>query len=108
MLEEICDGDEMHLELMAKLLDTERQFKKKTRRLGFYESLEKYFDTISHSPEEAIKNAHLRRDLRQAALEGDVATISENVKQLSLGDAPEKEESKPQTWANFKYAKKEE
>jgi hypothetical protein len=36
----------MHLELMAKLLDTERQFKKKTRRVGIYESLEEHFDTI--------------------------------------------------------------
>lgn len=107
ILEEICEGDGMHLELMARLLDTERQFKKKTRRVGIYESLEKCFDTSSRSPEAAIKNAHLKRDLRQAALEGDVATIREKFKQLSLGDAPEKEESKPQTWANFKYAQKD-
>ena len=107
VLEEICDGDGMHLELMARLLDTERQFKKKTRRVGIYESLEKCFDTSSRSPEKAIANAHLKRDLRQAALEGDVATVREKVKQLTLGDTPDKEESKPQTWANFKYAKKD-
>ncbi|GCL41497.1 DNA phosphorothioation system sulfurtransferase DndC [Dolichospermum planctonicum] len=106
VLEEICDGDGMHLELMARLLDTERQFKKKTRRVGIYESLEKCFDTSSRSPEVAIRNAHLKRDLRQAALEGDVATVREKVKQLTLGDSPDKEESKPQTWANFKYAQK--
>ncbi|MFN5874017.1 MAG: DNA phosphorothioation system sulfurtransferase DndC [Aphanizomenon sp.] len=106
VLEEICDGDGMHLELMARLLDTERQFKKKTRRVGIYESLEKCFDTSSRSPEVAIRNAHLKRDLRQAALEGDVATVREKVKQLTLGDTSDKEESKPQTWANFKYAQK--
>ncbi|MFO0100264.1 MAG: DNA phosphorothioation system sulfurtransferase DndC [Aphanizomenon sp.] len=106
VLEEICDGDGMHLELMARLLDTERQFKKKTRRVGIYESLEKCFDTSSRSPEVAIRNAHLKRDLRQAALEGDVATIREKVKQLTLGDTPEKQQTKPQTWANFKYAQK--
>jgi DNA sulfur modification protein DndC len=106
VLEEICEGDGMHLELMARLLDTERQFKKKTRRVGIYESLEKCFDTSSRSPEKAIANAHLKRDLRQAALEGDVATIREKFKQLSLGDTAEKQESKPQTWANFKYAQK--
>ncbi|AFZ60201.1 DNA phosphorothioation system sulfurtransferase DndC [Anabaena cylindrica FACHB-243] len=106
ILEEICDSDGMHLELMSKLLDTERQFKKKTRRVGIYESLEKCFNTSSRSPEAAIKNAHLKRDLRQAALDGDVATIREKVKQLTLGDAPEKEEAKPQTWASFKFAKK--
>ncbi|MGB3419873.1 MAG: DNA phosphorothioation system sulfurtransferase DndC [Dolichospermum sp.] len=106
VLEEICEGDGMHLELMARLLDTERQFKKKTRRVGIYESLEKCFDTSSRSPEIAIRNAHLKRDLRQAALEGDVATVREKVKQLTLGDTCDKEESKPQTWANFKYAQK--
>jgi DNA sulfur modification protein DndC len=106
ILEEICEGDGMHLELMARLLDTERQFKKKTRRVGIYESLEKCFDTSSRSPEKAIANAHLKRDLRQAALEGDVATIREKFKQLSLGDTAEKQEAKPQTWANFKYAQK--
>ena len=106
VLEEICEGDGMHLELMSRLLDTERQFKKKTRRVGIYESLEKCFDTSSRSPEKAIANAHLKRDLRQAALEGDVATIREKFKQLSLGDTAEKQESKPQTWANFKYAQK--
>ncbi|MFY7800557.1 MAG: DNA phosphorothioation system sulfurtransferase DndC [Dolichospermum sp.] len=106
VLEEICEGDGMHLELMARLLDTERQFKKKTRRVGIYESLEKCFDTSSRSPEVAIRNAHLKRDLRQAALEGDVATVREKVKQLTLGDTSDKEESKPQTWANFKYAQK--
>ncbi|MTJ12192.1 DNA phosphorothioation system sulfurtransferase DndC [Anabaena sp. UHCC 0187] len=106
ILEEICEGDGMHLELMARLLDTERQFKKKTRRVGIYESLEKCFDTSSRSPEQAIANAHLKRDLRQAALEGDVATIREKFKQLSLGDTAEKQETKPQTWANFKYAQK--
>jgi DNA sulfur modification protein DndC len=106
VLEEICEGDGMHLELMARLLDTERQFKKKTRRVGIYESLEKCFDTSSRSPEQAIANAHLKRDLRQAALEGDVATIREKFKQLSLGDTAEKQETKPQTWANFKYAQK--
>ncbi|WP_071190035.1 DNA phosphorothioation system sulfurtransferase DndC [Trichormus sp. NMC-1] len=107
VLEEICDGDGMHLELMARLLDTERQFKKKTRRVGIYESLEKCFDTSSRSPEQAIKNAHLKRDLRQAALEGDVATIREKFKQLSLGDTADKQEAKPQTWANFKYTQKD-
>jgi DNA sulfur modification protein DndC len=106
VLEEICEGDGMHLELMARLLDTERQFKKKTRRVGIYESLEKCFDTSSRSPEQAIANAHFKRDLRQAALDGDVATIREKFKQLSLGDTAEKQETKPQTWANFKYAQK--
>jgi DNA sulfur modification protein DndC len=80
ILEEICD-DGMHLELMAKLLDTERQFHTKYRRVGIYESLEKCFDTSSRSKEEAISNAHQRRDLKVASSQGDV----EKVKQLTWG-----------------------
>jgi DNA sulfur modification protein DndC len=82
VLEEICEGDAMHLELMAKLLDTERQFRKMARRVGIYDALEKCFDTSSRSQEEAIKNAYLKRDLKTAVAQGDV----EKVKQLTLGD----------------------
>ena len=82
VLEEICEEDAMHLELMAKLLDTERQYHKMTRRVGIYEALKKCFETSSRSPEEAIKNAHLKRDLKTAVDQGDV----EKVKQLTLGD----------------------
>jgi DNA sulfur modification protein DndC len=83
VLEEICEGDAMHLELMAKLLDTEYQFRKRSRRVGIYDALEKCFATSSRSQDEAIKNAHLKRDLREAVSEGNVA----KVKQLTLGDA---------------------
>lgn len=83
VLEKICEGDAMHLELMAKLLDTEYQFRKRSRRVGIYEALEKCFATSSRSQGEAIKNAHLKRDLREAVSEGNVA----KVKQLTLGDA---------------------
>jgi DNA sulfur modification protein DndC len=83
VLEEICDGDAMHLELMAKLLDTERQYRKMSRRVGVYDALAKCFETSSRSQDEAIKNAHLKRDLKEAVSEGNVA----KVKQLTLGDA---------------------
>ncbi|WP_413160540.1 DNA phosphorothioation system sulfurtransferase DndC [Capilliphycus salinus ALCB114379] len=89
-LEEICGENAMHLELMAKLLDTERQYYTKARRLGIFEDLEKCFETSSRSKEEAIANAHLRRNLKLAAQEGDVETI----KQL--------------TWGNMKYSKNSE
>ncbi|WP_427157724.1 DNA phosphorothioation system sulfurtransferase DndC [Aliinostoc sp. HNIBRCY26] len=108
VLEEICVSDDMHLELMAKLLDTERQFKKKSKRVGIYDSLEKCFDTSSRSPEEAIKNAHLKRDLREAVIQGDIATVKEKVKQLTLGDAVDeskKENDKSLNWRNMKFKK---
>ncbi len=94
VLEEICEDDSMHLELMAKLLDTERQFRKMARRVGIYDTLEKCFatssrskeeavkNTSSRSKEEAVKNAHLKRDLKTAIDQGDV----KKVKQLTLGD----------------------
>ncbi len=85
-LEDICGEDAMHLELMAKLLDTERQYYTKARRVGLFEDLEKCFETSSRTKEEAIANAHLKRNLKLAAQEGDVETI----KQL--------------TWANMKYS----
>jgi DNA sulfur modification protein DndC len=85
VLEELCE-DEMHLELMAKLLDTERQYHTKSRRSGIYQSLEKCFETSSRSKEEAIENAHLKRDLKTAVEDKD----AEKVKQL--------------TWANIKFS----
>ncbi|MFK0733722.1 MAG: DNA phosphorothioation system sulfurtransferase DndC [Gloeotrichia echinulata GP01] len=100
VLEEICEGDEMHLELMAKLLDTERQFRKMARRVGIYETLEKCFNTSSRSKEEAVKNAHLRRDLKAAIDQGDV----EKVKQLTLGDVVDENKSaETLTWGNLKF-----
>ncbi len=84
ILQEICSEDAMHLELMAKLLDTERQHATKSRR-GVFENLEKCFDSSSRSKEEAIANAHEKRDLKEAASQGDV----EKVKQL--------------TWAQMKF-----
>jgi DNA sulfur modification protein DndC len=84
ILEEICSEDPMHLELMAKLLDTERQHATKSRR-GVFENLEKCFESSSRSKEEAIQHAHDKRDLKEAASKGDV----EKVKQL--------------TWAQMKF-----
>ncbi len=118
VLEEICEGDAMHLELMAKLLDTERQYRKMARRVGIYDALEKCFETSSRSQEEAIKNAHLKRDLKTAVAQADV----EKVKQLTLGDVVATDEvtdnltaslqdkssttesaTKPKTWGNIKF-----
>jgi len=103
VLEEICDGDAMHLELMAKLLDTERQFRKMARRVGIYDALEKCFKSSSRSQDEAIKNAHFKRDLKDAVGKGDV----DKVKQLTLGDAVDVEEDKPMSWGNFKFKNKD-
>lgn len=95
VLEEICEDDGMHLELMAKLLDTERQYKTMSRRVGIYDALEKCFSSSSRSPEEAIENAHYKRNLKTAAVQGDVDTV----KQLTLGQAA------GNNWASRKFNK---
>jgi DNA sulfur modification protein DndC len=112
VLEEICEGDAMHLELMARLLDTEYQFRKRSRRVGIYDALEKCFDSSSRSQDEAIKNAHLKRDLREAVSEGNVA----KVRQLTLGDAllnnsdnssDEDKSEESQNWKDMKFKKQD-
>lgn len=79
ILEELCDGDAMQLELMTKLLDTERQFYTKVRRVGIYNALEKCFETSSRSEEEAIANAHYIREVKNAAKAGDVKTLQQKL-----------------------------
>lgn len=106
VLEEICEDDAMHLELMAKLLDTERQYRKMARRVGIYDTLEKCFATSSRSQAEAIKNAHFKRDLKSAVTQGDI----DKVKQLTLGDVVNENNVEPeklQTWASIKFQAKE-
>ena len=80
VLEEMCD-DKMHLELMAKLLDTERQYYTKPRRTGVYGDLDKCFETSSRSQEEAIGNAHYQRNLKKA-VEDVKANPALNIQQV--------------------------
>ena len=81
VLEEICSEDKMHLELMAKLLDTERQYYTKSRRTGIYSDLDKCFETSSRSEKEAIGNAHYQRNLK-TAVEAVKANPAENLQQF--------------------------
>lgn len=87
LLEELCEGDAMHLELMTKLLDTERQFFTKIRRVGIYQALEKCFETSSRSQEDAIANAKYIQEVKDAARAGDVKTLQQKL-----------------TWGNLKFS----
>jgi DNA sulfur modification protein DndC len=113
VLNEICDNDEMHLELMARLLDTERQYHAKSRR-GIYESLDKCFESSSRSREDAIENAHYQRNLKNTvkALKDDRAQVHE-VRQLFeecdqplAGGKANRDEGKQLnlTWASLKFS----
>lgn len=98
LLEEICD-DPMQLELMTKLLDTERQYKTSSRRAGIYTALQKCFETSARVGEDALNNAYRNRGLRAAALEEDI----DKVKQLQVEDA--KDAFTPE-WADLKFGKR--
>ncbi|MEQ8386781.1 MAG: DNA phosphorothioation system sulfurtransferase DndC [Coleofasciculus sp. A1-SPW-01] len=101
VLEEICDQDEMHLELMAKLLDTEHQYHAKSRR-GIYESLEKCFNSSSRSREDAIDHAHYQRHLKNTVQ--DIKQDLSEVHELRQAwDKPKEEKPKQLSWASLKF-----
>ncbi len=99
-LKDICGEDEMYFELMTKLLDTERQYHIQSHRRGIYKSLEKCFETSSRSKEEAIANAHQKRDLQNAANNKDVAQVKAKIAAL---DGSIEEAVKQETWGSLKF-----
>ncbi len=101
VLKEICD-DEMHLELMARLLDTERQHYAKSRH-GIYKAIEKCFESSSRSKDEAIDNAHYQRNLKNAvkSLKEDDTAIH-NIKQML--DNSNSDQGKQLNWASLKFS----
>ncbi len=96
VLQEICD-DEMQLELMSKLLDTERQFYIQSHRVGIYKSLEKCFNTSSRNKQEAIDLAHKTRDLKNAAIVGNIAEVKEQIERLTRDTTTEDMEQNSET-----------
>jgi DNA sulfur modification protein DndC len=118
VLEEVCNDDFMHMELMAKLLDTEQQYHTKSRR-GVYESLEKCFESSSRSKDEAIENAHYQRNLKNALQsvkddsaelhevkdafdENNSASVTERLNQKSA-EEDSVQQGKQLTWASLKF-----
>ena len=122
VLEEMCD-DKMHLELMAKLLDTERQYYTKPRRTGVYGDLDKCFETSSRSQEEAIGNAHYQRNLKKAVEDVkanpalNIQQVKEAIAQTNISakndtvdiaklkqELESSSQSKQLSWADIKYS----
>ena len=95
-IEEICSEDKMHLELMAKLLDTERQYYTKPRRTGIYADLDNCFETSSRSQDEAIGNAHYQRNLK-TAVDAVKANPTENIQQVKSAIAQTNTSAKSDT-----------
>jgi DNA sulfur modification protein DndC len=99
VLEELCP-DAMHLELMAKLLDTERKYRTKGKRIGIFDDLEACFKTSSRTEAEAIQQAQDRYALKGAIAQGDLQTV----RQLTLNHAQPNDP--PTTWGDAKFGKK--
>ena len=118
LLTELCAHDPMHLELVTKLLHTEHQYQRLSRRSGILKDLEKCFDTSARTKDQAIAAAHQTRDLKQAAAQGDTATIRQltHPPANSPTNPPKVAESPgsyaasppaqpaPQSWADLKYS----
>ena len=71
LLAEITD-DPIHLERLARLLDTERQYLTLSRRKGIIDDLDRIFTTSSLPEEEALATAKRKRNLKEAAKEGNI------------------------------------
>jgi DNA sulfur modification protein DndC len=134
VLKEVCEGEaSANLELMAKLLDTERQYYQKIRRTGIYKDLANHFETSSLSRDDMIAAAHQKHKLKKAIeavgqgsisefetlrslLEEDIydrqnildvaeAPIPdlEELKQSLTQDIKQEKETKQLSWANIKF-----
>jgi DNA sulfur modification protein DndC len=115
ILADVCEEDTMHLELMAKLLDTERQFYAKSHRIGIYRELEKCFESSSRQKKDAIDNAHLQRNLKMSSESGNIDEFKGhlNSEEKQVTQHPPKEEDTADkqlslSWANLKYPSQQE
>ena len=66
LLIEICQGDSMYLELMSSLLDTERQYRTMSKRIGIFDALDKCFQRSSHTESDAIAKAQRQYQINQS------------------------------------------
>lgn len=66
ILQDLCDDDPLYLELLAKLLDTERKYHTMSRRTGVYQALEACFETSALPKAAAIDQAEAIREMKQA------------------------------------------
>ncbi|PZV10040.1 MAG: hypothetical protein DCF21_18920 [Leptolyngbya sp.] len=90
ILATLCDDDPMYLELVAKLLDTERKYQTLSRRTGIYKALQTCFGTSALAKAPNLQRAETIRDLKIAEENGDVEAFQTAWAALKFGQAPQK------------------
>lgn len=85
ILQDLCQNDPMHLELVAKLLNTERKYQTMSRRNGIYKALEQCFETSARPQLAAIDHAHDIRDIKQAVETRDVPQVKQLWAKMKFG-----------------------
>ena len=70
LLQDLCDGDRLHFELVRELLSTEKRHKSMLRRTGIFDAIEKAFlRSFYTSEEDAVERVRRRHDSLTAARE---------------------------------------
>ena len=68
LLREICEGDDLHFQLVRELLSVEKRHKSMLRRAGLFDAIESSFYRNFYEDEnDAIQRAKLRRDVLDEA-----------------------------------------
>lgn len=84
ILRELCEGDELHFQLIRELLDIEVGYRTHAKRKGLFEALERAFQRNGYAGiEDATARARQRRDILKAAKEGQLKQFD-----LTLSDVP--------------------
>jgi DNA sulfur modification protein DndC len=82
----MCDGDDLHFELVRELLNVERSFRSKAKRSNLFARIEKAFRRSFYEDAEDATNRAVRRRDFDAALEeanqGEMESASERITEL--------------------------
>ena len=82
LLKDVCGEDGLHFELLARLLNTEREYGAMVKRRGLYEAIEHCFEIAGfESRDEAIAEGKRRREIKKGGSptsnqEGDIENIN--------------------------------
>lgn len=72
LLREVCEGDDLHFQLVRDLLDVEASFRTQARRAGLFRALEDAFQRSAFDGvEDAVARARVRTHASAAAKRGD-------------------------------------